>query len=126
MPTASLSGVRVLIVEDEMMVSMLLEDMLTEIGCTPVGPATRVESALELVESGDFDVAILDVNLNGNDSYPIADALAEHALPFVFASGYSAEGLKGEYRAVPSLRKPFQQQELEKTLSAALRQQPGC
>jgi CheY-like chemotaxis protein len=82
-----LSEVRVLIVEDEMMVAMLLEDMLAEIGYTPVGPAVRIEPALKLVEQGGFDIAILDVNLDGHDSYPIADALAARSIPFVFASG---------------------------------------
>lgn len=116
----TLSGVRVLVVEDEMMVSMLLEDMLSHIGCTPVGPATRMERALKLVEHAGFDVAILDVNLNGRESYPIADALAARAIPFVFASGYNAGRLRERYRNIPSLQKPFRQQELERTLAAAL------
>ena len=71
----SLSGLRVLVVEDEMMVSMLLEDMLSDLGCSTVGPAARMEPALRLVEAAGFDVAILDVNLNGDETYPIADAL---------------------------------------------------
>jgi DNA-binding NtrC family response regulator len=115
---ASLSGVRVLVVEDEMMVSMLLEDMLADIGYTPVGPATRVESALKLIEEGGFDIAILDVNLNGEESYPVADALTARAIPFVFASGYN--GLRQKYRSIPSLQKPFRQSDLEQILAGAL------
>ena len=115
-----LSGVRVLVVEDEMLVSMLLEDMLSDIGCTPVGPAMRIEPALTLVESVVFDIAILDVNLNGRESYPIAEALAARAIPFVFASGHTEDRLREEYRHIPSLRKPFRRNELERTLSAVL------
>jgi len=120
----SLSGVRVLVVEDEMMVSMLLQDMLSDIGCTPVGPARRMGPALKLIEHAGFDIAILDVNLNGDESYPIADALAARAIPFVFASGYSADSLREKYRSIPSLQKPFQQHELEQTLAAVLIRRP--
>jgi CheY-like chemotaxis protein len=120
----NLSGARVLVVEDEMMVSMLLEDMLADIGCTSVGPATRVETALKLIEQGGFDIAILDVNLNGDETYPLAEALAARAIPFVFASGYGADGLREKYRRIPSLRKPFQQCELEQILAAVLGRSP--
>jgi CheY-like chemotaxis protein len=121
----SLVGVGVLIVEDEMMVAMLLEDMLSDIGCSPVGPATRIETALKLIELGGFDIAILDVNLNGAGTYPIADALAARAIPFVFASGYSAGGLREQYRSIPLLQKPFQQDELKRTLAAVLSRRPA-
>jgi CheY-like chemotaxis protein len=122
--SVGLHGVRVLVVEDEMMVSMLLEDMLSDIGCTFVGPAARIERALKLIEDVGFDIAILDVNLNGHETYPIADALAARAIPFVFASGYSAGRLRDAYQGVPSLAKPFRQHELEQTLAAALGRQP--
>ena len=121
MTNVSLAGVRVLVVEDEMMVAMLLEDMLSDIGCTPVGPAGRMESALRLIEQAGFDIAILDVNLNGVETYPIADALAARAIPFVFASGYSADALRKEYRRILCLQKPFHERELEQTLAAVLR-----
>lgn len=123
MPNEGLRGLRVLIVEDEMMVSMLLEDMLADLGCTPVGPATRIEPALALAGGDTFDLAILDVNLNGNETFVIADALAARAIPFVFASGYGAGRLPEKYRNIPTLQKPFQQQELERTLSQALREE---
>lgn len=122
----SLAGVRVLVVEDEMMVAMLLEDMLSDIGCSPVGPATRIETALKLIEHGGFDIAILDVNLNGDETYPIADALAARTIPFVFASGYSAGGLRKEYRSIPLLQKPFQKRELERALAAVLNHRPAA
>jgi len=103
---------------------MLLQDMLSDIGCTPVGPARRMGPALKLIEHAVFDIAILDVNLNGDESYPIADALAARAIPFVFASGYSADSLREKYRSIPSLQKPFQQHELEQTLAAVLIRRP--
>jgi CheY-like chemotaxis protein len=118
-------GMRVLVVEDEMLVSMLLEDMLSDIGCIPVGPAKTVKSALKLIEQAGFDIAILDVNLNGEETYSIAGALAARAIPFVFASGYSAGGIREEYRRIPSLQKPFRQYELERTLAAILSGLPG-
>lgn len=125
MTNISLSGLRVLVVEDEMMVSMLLEDMLSDFGCTLVGPAVRLEPALRLVANAEFDVAILDVNLNGDETYPIADALAARTIPFVFSSGYGAGRLRDGYRSIPSVLKPFHSQELEQTLAAALSQRPA-
>jgi CheY-like chemotaxis protein len=80
---------------------------------------------LKLIENAGFDVAILDVNLNGDETYPVADALAARAIPFVFASGYGAGRLREEYRSTPSLQKPFQQQELERTLATALGGRPA-
>ena len=125
MTNVSLAGVRVLVVEDEMMVAMLLEDMLSDIGCTPLGPAKTVKSALKLIEDVGFDVALLDVNLNGEETYPIANTLAARAVPFVFASGYSAGGLRAKFRSIPFLQKPFQQQELERALAAVLSRRSG-
>jgi CheY-like chemotaxis protein len=98
----SLTGVRALVVEDEMMVSMLLEDMPSDIGCTPVGRAAKMDRALKSIENAGFDVAILDVDLNGTETYPIADALAARGIPFVFASGYTVGRLREEYRSIPS------------------------
>jgi CheY-like chemotaxis protein len=85
----------------------------------------KVETALKLIEQGGFDIAILDVNLNGDETYPLAEALAARAIPFVFASGYGADGLREKYRRIPSLRKPFQQCELEQILAAVLGRSPG-
>lgn len=113
-----------LVVEDEIMISMLLEDMLSDMGCIPVGPAARIESALKLIENAKFDAAILDANLNGRESYPVADALAARAIPFVFASGHSAARRPEKYWGVPSLEKPFQQDDLQRALAAALSGRP--
>jgi CheY-like chemotaxis protein len=104
----ALSGRRVLVVEDEMLILMTIEGMLADLGCECVTAVATVDKAIALVEVESFDVAMLDVNLNGNKSYPVADALAARGVPFVFSTGYSDHSLKD----CPVLRKPFQQKEL--------------
>ena len=112
----ALTGCRVLVVEDEAAISMLLEDMLLDFGCEIVGPAARLASALEMVRSGGFDLAILDVNLAGEPIYPVAEALTERNLPFVFSTGYGSAGIKEPFRGRPVVQKPFSQQDLKRTL----------
>jgi len=116
-------GRRILIVEDEAMVSMLLEDMIADLGFELVGPASRIENALELAREADFDAAILDVNLNGVYTFPIAEAIKLRGLPFIFATGYGAGGLPPEYADALILQKPFSQDGLHDLLNRALR--PG-
>src|SRR3954463_2340971 len=115
-----LNGLRVLVVEDEAAISMLLEDMLMDFGCAIVGPAARLNVAVEMAQSDNFDVAILDVNLAGESIYPVADALAEQKRPFVFSTGYGGAGIKDPYRDRPVVQKPFSQQELRRTIITAL------
>ncbi|GJD31180.1 hypothetical protein PMNALOAF_2433 [Methylobacterium adhaesivum] len=103
-----LHGRRVLLVEDESLVAMLAEDMLTELGCEVV-IAMRLDKALALARTGTFDAAVLDVNLGDARSYPVADVLFERALPFLFATGYGVQGLEPTYQDVPVLQKPYQQ-----------------
>src|SRR4051794_22900016 len=88
MTDCPLSGRRVLVVEDEMIVAWLLQDMLADLGCAVVGPAARVSQALAMIDAEAIDAAVLDVNLNGQKSYPVADALAARGMPFVFSTGY--------------------------------------
>jgi CheY-like chemotaxis protein len=107
-----LSGRHILVVEDEIMVLMLIEEMLAELGCASVTAAATVDQALEAIDANVFDVALLDVNLNGTKSYPVADALAMRGVPFLFATGYSDHGLKDGYPGRPVLTKPFQFQKL--------------
>jgi len=107
---------RVLIVEDELMIRMLLEDMLAELGYAVAASATRLDEALSIASSGDFDVAILDVNLEGQASSPVADVLATRGTPFLFATGYGQRGLPEHYRNRPTLKKPFQIESLRRML----------
>src|SRR2546427_12380794 len=97
---------RILVVEDEPMIRMLLEDMLGELGYTIAAEAARIEEALEATKNGDFDLAILDADLNGQPASPVADALVTRGTPFVFATGYAA--VPEPFRGRPMRRKPFQ------------------
>ncbi len=117
---SELAGRRVLVIEDESFVLMLLEDTLAEIGCEVAGTASRVGEALDKVGSLSFDVAILDVNLNGSQTLEVASRLAQAGVPFVFATGYGAAPLLSHFEGVPILQKPFQQSDLEHALRAAL------
>ena len=107
-----LKGLRVLVVEDEAMVALQLEDMLQELGCATVGPASRVGQALDLLRKHAIDAAVLDLNVAGELVYPVADVLAGRGLPYIFATGYGAAGLAPPYRDHPVLQKPFLQDQL--------------
>jgi CheY-like chemotaxis protein len=113
------AGKRVLVVEDELMIRMLLQDMLVELGYTLAGEAGRINEALVLAKQGEFDLAILDVNLNGEPISPVADILAERGVPFVFATGYGQHGVPGPHRKTPTLQKPFQADALAQAIQAA-------
>ena len=115
--TANLGGLRVLVVEDEMMVSMLIEDMLTDLGCMVVGPAARLDEAIDLARAADIDCAVLDVNLGGQPIFPLADLLRERGLPFAFATGYGDAGLRDVDHGAPVLQKPFREGDLARVLS---------
>ena len=115
---AAAASRRVLVVEDEMLIGMLLEDMLADMGHAVVAVIPRVNDALAAVQREDFDLAILDVHLNGQPVYPVAEALIERGIPFVFATGYGERGLPEQYRSRPILQKPFAKDDLEKMLAA--------
>ena len=115
-----LVGRRVLVIEDELLLVMLLEDFLESIGCVVAGVALGFQAALEKAQALSFDVAILDVNLNGRQSFPIAEALLGRNLPFVFATGYGATSLPPSLQGAPLLQKPFQQRQFERALRQAL------
>lgn len=106
-----LHGRRVLLVEDESLVAMLAEDMLTDLGCE-VMTAMRLDQALAFARNERFDLAVLDVNLGNARSYPVADVLFERCTPFLFATGYGRQGLEAAYQAVPVLQKPYQSEPL--------------
>ena len=119
-PQSATPAMRILVVEDELMIRMLLEDMLGELGYTVAAEAARIEEALDAAKNADFDIAILDVNLNGQPISPVADALVARGMPFVFATGYGERGLPEPYRDRPTLKKPFQMDGLKQMLQTAL------
>jgi len=113
---AKLTGRRILVVEDEALVAMLVEDALLDAGATVIGPAATVAEALALIEREVVGAAVLDLNLAGEPSTPIADALTLRGVPFVVATGYGAEGLPEGHAEVPVLAKPYDPDELTSML----------
>jgi CheY-like chemotaxis protein len=111
---------RVLIVEDEYLIRMLLEDMLGDLGYVVVAAVGSIVEANEVATNGDFRAAILDVNVDGQEIFPVADILAKRDLPFVFVTGYGERALPERYRGRPTLQKPFQADQLDKALSGLL------
>ena len=116
----NLAGRRVLLVEDEALIIMLVEDALADMGCEIAGISSRFDDALAKAQALQFDVAILDVNLNGLRSFPIAEAIKARGIAFVFATGYGATSVPDGLNAVPILQKPFAANELEQALRDAL------
>ena len=112
-------ALRVLVIEDEMMIAMLMEDMLQDLGHVAVGPATRLETGIELASREVFDLAILDVNLGGTKSFPIADLLTARGIPVIFATGYGRSGLGDQYPNVPVIAKPFGTADLRRAIHTA-------
>ncbi len=119
MTESNLAGRRVLIVEDEMVLAMTLEDMLGLMGCE-VAKSPRVADALERVEAGDIDMVLLDLNLDGERSYAVAEALEARGIPFAFMTGYHRDDLRPEWRDKPVLQKPFVADNLEQVMAGAL------
>ena len=122
MPTSERKR-RILVVEDEAMISMLLEDMVLDCGAEIVGPVAKFDDALELAHRAEFEVAVLDLNLNGTLSYPIAEVIRERGIPVIFATGYGTDGLLDRFRDCPTLQKPFSQQDFAEAVAAACREQ---
>ena len=120
-PSEGFAGLRVLVVEDEVAIAMLVEDMLLDLGVVVIGPAGRLSQGKSLAESEEIDVAILDVNVAGESVYPIVDVLARRGIRFIFSTGYGAGGIDPSWRDRPVLQKPFTQSELENALEKAVR-----
>jgi CheY-like chemotaxis protein len=113
---------RILVVEDEAMISMLLEDMVFDSGGEVVGPVATFDGALALAQKAEFEVAVLDLNLNGTLSYPVAEVVLERGIPVIFATGYGENGLLDRFRDCPTLEKPFSQKDFAEAVAAACRQ----
>ena len=115
------AGRRVLIVEDESLVAMLLETILEDMGCVPVGPAATVEEGLQ-VAGGDepLDAALLDVNVAGKQVFPIAEALKARGVPFIFSTGYGEGGLPDAWRGQATVQKPFTESAIRDALLKAM------
>jgi len=111
----------VFLVEDEVMIRMMVADMLEELGYKVAAEAGDIDEALRLARSTEFDLAILDVNVNGKVISPVADLIQAKGRPFIFATGYGSSGLPEQYRDRPALQKPFQVEALSKTIESVLR-----
>jgi CheY-like chemotaxis protein len=116
-----LANERVLVVEDESIVAMMLEDYLDELGCIVAASAARLNQALELARSLDIDIAVLDLNLAGEMSYPVAEVLQARGVPVVFATGYGSAGLSAQFHGAPVLSKPYTMDQLASALLSAKR-----
>lgn len=115
------SGRSVFLVEDEVMIRMMVADMLEELGYKVAAEAGDIAEAMRLAESTEFDLAILDVNVNGKVISPVADVIEARGRPFIFATGYGSSGLPEQFRDRPALQKPFQIDALSRTIETALR-----
>ncbi len=115
-----LFGRRVLVVEDEMLTLMMIEDMLADLGCESVTAAATTDQAVALIDRQVFDAAMVDVNLNGTDSYTVAHALAVRGVPFVFCTGIRGQEMRDSFRDRAVLRKPFKYEELADVLTRLL------
>lgn len=113
METGGVTGCRVLVVEDETLIALLIEDILAAMECEVVGPISKLEAALEVAKDGTFDIAILDVTIRGGKVYPVAEELLARNIPFVLASGYGDWALPPSLRDQRRLTKPFTAAEME-------------
>jgi CheY-like chemotaxis protein len=115
-----LAGCRVLVVEDEGAIALLIEDMLADLGCEIAASAATLDQACELARTAEVDCAILDLNLDGASAIPVARILRERHIPFLFSTGYGAGGVSEEFACYPLLAKPFVVTDLRHEISAAL------
>lgn len=116
--TAHDQKLRIFVVEDEALVAMLMEDILMDLGHEVSAIASRLHQARDMAQTGAFDLAILDVNLNDQPSYPIAETLRKRGIPFAFATGYGGMGLDPAFTGVPTLAKPYVAEDVRRLIAA--------
>ena len=109
---ARLAGLRVLVVEDEMLISMLIEDVLADQHCVVVGPFNRVPGALDAASNQSIDLGVLDVNVAGTKIYPVAEALYARRIPFLLLSGYGQSAVPAHRPSWQACVKPFRTDDL--------------
>ena len=114
------AGIRVLVVEDEGAIAMMIEEMLEELGCEVRASVARLVTACEVARRAEIDLAILDVNLAGERVFPVAEILRDRGIAFLFCTGYGASGLPSEFADHPVLHKPFSQSDLQQKVALAL------
>lgn len=119
MSNVALTGCRVLVVEDEVLIGMVLEDILDMLGCTLAGSAATMDEAWRLVEAGAFDLAILDVNIGADPVFPVADAVRARGVPVVFATGALPDHLPSRFADCAVLEKPYVYAGVEAALGRA-------
>ena len=119
--TNALQGRRVLVIEDESLVAMLLETILDDMGCAVVGPESNIDDGLVTATTeASLDAALLDVNVAGREVFPVAEALKARGVPFVFSTGYGEAGLPEHWRGNPTIQKPFTEAAIRDALMKAL------
>jgi CheY-like chemotaxis protein len=116
----SLLGARILIVEDEPLLRLGLEDMVSELGCVLAGSEGALPEALKLAQTEQFDIAILDINLGGRRVDPICDVLAQRGIPFIFTTGYDGDGVPKPGLAAAVLQKPYAFEAFRAAIETAL------
>lgn len=114
------SGIKVLVVEDEGLVAMMIESALETLGCDLVSSVARIPQALEIAGTAEIDFAVLDVNVNGQPIFPVAEILRKRGIPFLFSTGYGASGLPDAFSGHQVLSKPFSEEELQQKMALAL------
>jgi CheY-like chemotaxis protein len=119
-PVLELSGIKVLVIEDESLIAMFIEDTLSDIGCESVAVASNLDDALTKVTEIQCDIVMLDVNLAGKETFKLAEILAEKNQPFIFSTGYGNAVIPTHLRHVPVLQKPFREIDLQEKLQTAL------
>jgi CheY-like chemotaxis protein len=123
--TGLLTGCRILVVEDEMLVLMNIEMALEDLGCSAITATSSVAGAISLIAQQSFDAAIIDVNLGGDKSYPVADKLTERGIPFAFSTGNGDHGDRSDLDDRPVLKKPYLTADLVAVLEKLMADKPS-